>query len=48
MFGNALTNRFEVSVDGVAVQATEQRDLGSIQISSKVANQLPELRLANF
>ncbi len=48
MLGNARSNRFEVSVHGIAVQATEQCDLGSIQIGSKAANQLPEFRLADF
>jgi hypothetical protein len=32
----------------VAIQTARQRDLASIQISSKVANQLPEFSFADF
>ena len=48
MLGNARANRFEIAVHGVPVKTTELCDLGGIQISCKIANQLPKFGLANF
>ena len=48
MLGNALTNRLEIAVHGVPVKFTELSNLGGIQISREIANQLTKFGLANF